>query len=152
MKKLLIIMLAFLLVFPVALAFADDVVDGDVDEIALIELESEEEVVFTVEEVLPLESLAFAVTEELQAGALGAVLLITGSEIEIEYNTPVLSDMEAHKLFTIFVDGVPAKWEYLSYFDFGPYAARGGVVNVRLAEPLDIGQIRARCRESAANA
>lgn len=85
-------------------------------------------------------------------GNLGNVFLITGSEIEIEFDEEVLDDADAHATFTISVDGKLVDWEYLSYFDFGPYAERGGVVNVRLDEPLDIGQIRARCRESGVNA
>ena len=43
------------------------------------------------------------------------------------------------------------QWKYLSYFAFGEYAHKP-VVNVRLKNALDIGQIRARCRENDANA
>ena len=79
--------------------------------------------------------LAFASTA--MAADLGNVFLITGSEIEIDYNAPVLNDADAQAIFTILVDGKPVQWEYLSYFDFGPYAARGGVVNVRITERID---------------
>ncbi|MDR2712975.1 MAG: dockerin type I domain-containing protein [Clostridiales bacterium] len=80
---------------------------------------------------------------------LNDVFLISGDVLEIEYNAPV-SAAEAKALFDIRVDGTPVAWEFLSYFDFGAYAARGGVVNVRLAEPLDAGEPRGRRRESAA--
>ncbi|MCL2163521.1 MAG: hypothetical protein FWH55_03805 [Oscillospiraceae bacterium] len=74
------------------------------------------------------------------AGVLGQVVLITGSELEIEYDEPILSDAEAKATFELYVDGVKLgneDWIYLSYFDFGPYATRGGVVNVRIVKRID---------------
>jgi hypothetical protein len=78
------------------------------------------------------------------------VLLVTGQEVEIAIDTPVANAAEAKASFDIFVDGQPVEWDYLSYFDFGSYAARGGVLNVRLKEALDAGEPRGRRRESAA--
>ena len=86
------------------------------------------------------------------AGTLGAVLLISHDVIEIEYDVPVLSDEEAKATFNIMLDGQEVEWEFLSYFAFGPYAARGGVVNVRLAEELDTGECRGLRRGSTADA
>ena len=82
------------------------------------------------------------------AGNLGEVLLITGSELEIEFDTPILNNTDAQASFTILVDGQPVEWEYLSYFDFGPYATRGGVVNARLKNELDAGRPREERRDS----
>ncbi len=83
-------------------------------------------------------------------GTLSEVILITGSEIEIEFDVAILNDKDAHNTFTISVDGAPVEWEYLSYFDFGTYGDRGGVVNVRLKDPLDAGVPRGRRRTSTA--
>lgn len=66
--------------------------------------------------------------------------LIGSDVIEIDYPDPVFSDEEAKALFSVSVGGVPAEWEYLSYFDFGPYAQRGGVLSIRLSKALDAGQ------------
>ena len=79
-------------------------------------------------------------------GNLANVFLITGSEIEIEFDKEVLNDADAQSTFTIKVDGAPVEWEFLSYFDFGSYGDRGGVVNVRLKEPLDVGKPRIQRR------
>jgi len=86
--------------------------------------------------------------DDAAIGEIGAVILITGSEIEIEYNAPVLSNAEAQGIFTVLVSGQPVEWEFLSYFNFGPYATRGGVVNVRLKEALDAGRPREERRDS----
>src|SRR5665648_1167177 len=80
------------------------------------------------------------------SGTLGEVFLITGSEIEIKYDGEVLNNDAAHDTFTISVGGEPVDWEFLSYFDFGPYGDRGGVVNVRLKESLDVGKPRIQRR------
>lgn len=80
------------------------------------------------------------------SGTLKEVFLITGSELEIEYDGEVLNNEDAHATFTISVDGKPADWEFLSYFDFGPYEDRGGVVNVRLKDSLDVGKPRVQRR------
>lgn len=79
-------------------------------------------------------------------GNLGNVVLITGSEIEIEFDEEVLTDADAQNTFTIKVDDTPVEWEFLSYFDFGPYGDRDGVVNVRLKEPLKVGKPRIQRR------
>jgi hypothetical protein len=84
-------------------------------------------------------------------GTLGDVRLITGDVLEIEFSNPVLNDADAQATFDILIDGKEVEWEYLSYFAFGEYADKP-VVNVRLKNALDIGQIRARCRENDANA
>lgn len=68
-----------------------------------------------------------------------SAVLISSDVIEIEYPEPVRSDTEAKALFTVTVGGSPAEWEFLSYFDFGAYAERGGVVSIRLTRALDIG-------------
>ncbi len=94
---------------------------------------------------------AFAGNGKVIDGELGDVRLITGAELEIEFSKPVLNNEDAHATFKLFVEDKEVEWDYLSYFDFGDYAAKP-VVNVRLKEALEIGQIRARCRESAANA
>ena len=84
-------------------------------------------------------------------GTLGDVRLITGDVLELEFSNPVLNDADAQATFDILIDGKEVEWEYLSYFAFGEYADKP-VVNVRLKNALDIGQIRARCRENDANA
>jgi len=84
-------------------------------------------------------------------GTLGDVRLITGDVLELEFSNPVLNDADAQATFDILIDGKEVAWKYLSYFAFGEYADKP-VVNVRLKNPLDIGQIRARCRENDANA
>ena len=84
-------------------------------------------------------------------GTLGTVSLITGNELEIEFSTPVLNEADAKATFKIFVDGVEAEWEYLSYFAFGPYAAKP-IVNVRLKDTLDTGNPRGRMRNNTATA
>ncbi|MCL1874325.1 MAG: hypothetical protein FWF85_09465, partial [Clostridiales bacterium] len=95
-----------------------------------------------------------AILEELlplpEPADLNNVYLINCDVLEIEYNEPVTA-AQAKALFTIKVDGVEVEWEFLSYFDFGQYATRGGVVNVRLTEPLDTGNPRGRIRTSTAN-
>lgn len=80
------------------------------------------------------------------SGNLGKAFLITCSEIEIEYDEEVLNNEDAHATFTINVDNEPVYWEFLSYFDFGPYGERGGVVNVRLKDSLDVGKPRVQRR------
>ncbi len=82
----------------------------------------------------------------ITAGNLNDVLLITGSEIEIEFDKEILNNDDAPETFTIKVDGKPVEWEFLSYFKFGEYEERGGVVNVRLKEPLDVGKPRIQRR------
>lgn len=77
---------------------------------------------------------------------LGNVYLITGNEIEIEFDEEVLNDDDAQDFFTIKVDGTPVEWEFLSYFDFGPYEDRGGVVNVRLKDAMNVGKPRIQRR------
>ena len=84
-------------------------------------------------------------------GTLGDVRLITGDVLELEFSKPVLNDADAQATLDILIDGREVEWEYLSYFAFGEYADQP-VVNVRLKNALDIGQIRARCRENDANA
>ena len=84
-------------------------------------------------------------------GTLGDVRLITGDVLELEFSQPVLNDADAQATFDILIDGKEVTWKYLSYFAFGEYADKP-VVNVRLTRALDIGQIRARCRENDANA
>ena len=84
-------------------------------------------------------------------GTLGDVRLITGDVLELAFSNPVLNDADAQATFDILIDGKEVEWKYLSYFAFGEYADKP-VVNVRLKNPLDIGQIRARCRENDANA
>ncbi|MBQ6808352.1 MAG: hypothetical protein IJP07_04220, partial [Firmicutes bacterium] len=84
---------------------------------------------------------------EALAADLGDITLISEDVIEIEYNEPVTSNEQAQGIFTIEYDGEKVEWEFLSYFDFGPYAARGGVVNVRLKEALEVGQPRIQRRE-----
>src|SRR5699024_7391555 len=79
-------------------------------------------------------------------GNLADVSLITDSEIEIEFDKEILNDADAQDTFTIEVDGTPVAWEFLSYFKFGPYGDRNGVVNVRLEEPLDVGKPRVQRR------
>ena len=76
------------------------------------------------------------------AGVMGGVRLITDREIEIDFSAPVTNETEAKATFRILIDKEPLEpsdWEYLSYFNFGPYKrpASGGVVNVRLKLPLD---------------
>ncbi|WP_313344627.1 hypothetical protein [Sedimentibacter sp.] len=88
-------------------------------------------------------------TSSAITGNLGNVFLITGNEIEIEFNEEVLNNADAQDIFTIKVDGAPVEWEYLSYFDFGPYGDRGGVVNVRLNEALEVGRPREQRRTNA---
>ena len=80
---------------------------------------------------------------------LREAVLITGDVLEIEYSKPVLTDEEAQAIFDIYVNGAPVEWEFLSYFDFGSYATRGGVVNIRLAEPVDAGRPREQRRDAA---
>lgn len=65
--------------------------------------------------------------------------LVSGDVIEIEYPEPVTCDAQAKALFSVTVGGQEAEWEFLSYFDFGTYAERGGVVSLRLGRALDIG-------------
>ncbi len=79
--------------------------------------------------------------------AVKEVRLINGNVIEIGYGAPVASAEEAKKLFRVTVGGAEAEWEYLSYFDFGPYKERGGIVNIRLAKALDTGLPRIQRRE-----
>ncbi|MCL1908172.1 MAG: hypothetical protein FWG12_02245 [Holophagaceae bacterium] len=78
-------------------------------------------------------------------GIMGKVRLITDREIEVEFSAPLANDAEAKASLAIYVDKVrlsPSDWEYLSYFNFGPYVwsgngvASGGVLNIRLKKPL----------------
>lgn len=87
-----------------------------------------------------------AISGSAISGTLSEVFLITGSEIEIDYDGEVLNNEDAHATFTISVDGEQVDWEFLSYFDFGPYENRGGVVNVRLKDSLDVGKPRVQRR------
>lgn len=80
------------------------------------------------------------------SGTLSEVFLITGNEIEIEYDGEVLNNADAHATFAISVDGKSVNWEFLSYFDFGTYGERGGVVNIRLKDLLDAGKPRVQRR------
>jgi len=80
-------------------------------------------------------------------GTLGEVHLITGDVIEIEFDAAHFNDQQAQETFTILVDGYPVDWTFLSYFNFGVYGERGGVVNVLLEEALDAGEPRGRRRE-----
>ncbi|MDR2560377.1 MAG: hypothetical protein LBC63_01195 [Holophagales bacterium] len=78
-------------------------------------------------------------------GVVGGVRLITDRELEIAFSVPIENDAEAKASFAILIDGKPlppSEWEYLSYFNFGPYAwtagaSKGGAVNIRLKTPLD---------------
>lgn len=92
-------------------------------------------------------TFSYMATASAQGAEPTTVTLISDSVIEIEYATPVTSDEQAKKLFTITYDGAEVEWEYLSYFKFGPYAERGGVVNVKLTEPLEVGEPRIQRRE-----
>ncbi|MDR2711543.1 MAG: hypothetical protein LBB91_00325, partial [Clostridiales bacterium] len=96
------------------------------------------------------EGLEVKASSETALPTLGDVNLITDKEIEITYSEPVKSNEEAHEIFSVLVDGEEVEWEFLSYFNFGEYADRGGVVNLRLTEPLDVGEPRGRRRETAA--
>ena len=82
-----------------------------------------------------------------EEAATAPVSLISEDVLEIEYAEPVADDAAAKALFEIAVDGQPVEWEFLSYFDFGPYAERGGVVNIRLKNALDTGSPRIQRRE-----
>jgi hypothetical protein len=84
-------------------------------------------------------------------GAIGNVYLITGQEIEVDFDAPVTAN-NFRQTFDVFVDNVKVDYEFLSYFDFGSYAARGGVLNLRLPAKLDAGEPRGRKRESAPEA
>ena len=104
---------------------------------------------------LILPCLPFAVfaagVGDVVPGTLGEVRLITGSELEIEFSSPVLNNADAQATFKIIIDGTEAEWEYLSYFAFGDYAAKP-VVNARLKTALDAGEPRGRRRTSTAEA
>ena len=75
-------------------------------------------------------------------GTITGVNLITDKEIEICFDAPV-KWQNAKLSFTVLLDGQEVDYDYLSYFDFGPYADQPRV-NVRLKEPLDVGQLTAR--------
>jgi hypothetical protein len=84
-------------------------------------------------------------------GTFGNVYLITGQEVEVDFNAPV-TENNFKQTFDVFVDNVKVDYEFLSYFDFGNYAARGGVLNLRLPDKLDAGEPRGRKRESSPEA
>lgn len=75
-------------------------------------------------------------------GTITGVNLITDKEIEICFDAPV-KRQNTKLSFTVLVDGQEVDYDYLSYFDFGPYAAQPRV-NVRLKEPLDVGTLSGR--------
>lgn len=72
-----------------------------------------------------------------------AVNLITEREIEIVTPFKPANAEEVYALFTVMVNGKKVDYTYLSYFDFGRYAARP-VINIRLAEALNVGTLRGR--------
>ena len=111
-------------------------------------------VLMAVAMFLPLATGLFAAAEEpgtAIVGDLGAVRLITGEVLEVEFSAEVLTNADAQATFTVLVDGEPVGWEYMSYFAFGPYAAKP-IVNIRLDEALDAGEPRGRRRETQAEA
>ncbi|MCL1975273.1 MAG: hypothetical protein FWG61_03820, partial [Firmicutes bacterium] len=69
-------------------------------------------------------------------GTFSGVNLITDKEVEILFNAPVTAN-NIKPTFDVLVNGVKVDYEFLSYFDFGPYAA-APLVNIRLKEPLTI--------------
>ncbi|WP_277464643.1 hypothetical protein [Parabacteroides sp. PF5-6] len=75
--------------------------------------------------------------------SLSVVHLITDQEIEIVSARKPANAQEVYKSFTVTVDGNKVDYTYLSYFDFGPYATRP-VINIRLAEPLNVGTLRGK--------
>jgi hypothetical protein len=84
-------------------------------------------------------------------GNMANVALITGSEVEIEFDEVVTAN-NAQQTFGVFVDGQKVEYEFLSYFDFGSYAIRKGVVNIRLKDALDAGEPRGRKRTGTTQA
>ena len=152
MKKIVAILLSLFLVLPVFTAFADVNEAGRLNGSGAYILDNDLE--GELYDVYPLEDDEDKEEDPdlyplYQRGTLGNVYLITGDVLEIEYTQPILSNAHAQSVFTINVDGEAADWEFMSYFDFGTFAERGGVVNVRLNNALDAGEPRGRRREQA---
>ncbi|MDR2713752.1 MAG: dockerin type I domain-containing protein [Clostridiales bacterium] len=72
-----------------------------------------------------------------------AVRLITSQEVEIACPTKPANAQEVYDTFTVTFDGKEVGYTYLSYFDFGPYAA-APFINIRLDEPLNTGMLTSR--------
>lgn len=85
-------------------------------------------------------------TPAAEAAVIGNARLISADVVEIDCDTNLGKEL-AEQSITIVYDGQEVEWEYLSYFDFGPYAERGGVINVRLKNALDVGEPRIQRRE-----
>ena len=75
--------------------------------------------------------------------AITSVNLITEREVEIECGTRPANAQEVYDHFTVTVDGKKVDYAYLSYFDFGSYND-APVINIRLAEPLNVGTLRGK--------
>ncbi|MDR2712266.1 MAG: hypothetical protein LBB91_04025, partial [Clostridiales bacterium] len=93
-----------------------------------------EQILEIEDDLIPDPAIAAAFADD---PVLGDVNLITDKEIEIVFSEPVESDAAAQAVFAVLVDGKPVEWEFLSYFNFGEYAANP-VVNIRLKEALQI--------------
>jgi hypothetical protein len=117
----------------------------ELDSGAILENDGEDTDIddFLTDEVLSETNLANI------AGTLGEVFLISGDVIEIEYSE-LVTKADAEALLTVTVDKKDVDWEFLSYFDFGSYGERDGVINIRLKEGLDVGEPRGRRRTSSA--
>lgn len=74
---------------------------------------------------------------------LSAVNLITDREIEIVCGSKPANAQEVYDHFVVTVNGEKVEYTYLSYFDFGPYAAKP-VINIRLAKALNVGTLRGK--------
>ncbi|MCL2873512.1 MAG: hypothetical protein FWE29_01115 [Defluviitaleaceae bacterium] len=149
MKKAVSILLSLFLILPTLTAFAYDIEDpiNNPPTIEAAPVEDNEESELEAELPVLVNELEDEIFENVEAGVLGNVFLITGEVLEIEYTQPILNNAHAQSVFTINVDGEPVEWEFLSYFNFGSFGERGGVVNVRLTEELDAGEPRGRRRE-----
>lgn len=80
-------------------------------------------------------SFSAIAAEDGISGAINKVNLITGQELEIIFDEPVTTAEAAYATFTVYVDGEEVDYEFLSYFDIGPYEKQP-VVNIRLKTPL----------------
>lgn len=92
-------------------------------------------------------SLSILLILNLHIGAkefhIERVNLITAQEIEIVCHNMPKNARQVYDNFSVMVDGKSVEYTYLSYFDFGPYAETP-VINIRLAEPLDLGTLRGK--------
>lgn len=125
-KIILMLVIALIVTFGASqlITFADDT-----DAIPAL---AEEEI------IVPDEAIA----EPAPAPALTAtaVRLITSQEVEIACPTKPANAQEVYDSFTVTVGGVEVGYTYLSYFDFGPYAA-APFINIRLNAPLNTGML-----------